>query len=105
MKVSAKKGDGTPVEIEKDFGENLDDMIELYGDSVVFDKARSAMVVALQGVIRTHEGKSAKQIQDIADAWQPGTRKAGKSKAEKIRDAFKDLDAEQRAEILKDLKA
>ena len=105
MEVSAKKGDGTPISVTKEFGEDLGEMVELFGDSVVYDKAKSAMVVALQGLIRTHESKSPKEVQAIVDGWSPGTRRQGKSKVEKLREAFADLDPEQRKEMLAEMKS
>jgi len=104
--VTAKEGkEGTPLTVDYDFGESIDDMVDKFGDEVVFNNAKANMIVSLQGVIRTglKAGKDAKEIKESAAAWVPGVRKAGKSPQEKLREQFANLDPEAKKELLKEL--
>ena len=74
IEVSAKKEGFDEVTIQFDFGKNLAEMTEKFGEDVVFTNARSNMKITLQGVIRRYmaAGKTADEIAGIVADWKPG---------------------------------
>lgn len=106
MKVSARKANGNPVEADFEFGDNLDAMVEKFGDEIVYNHARGSLVVALQGFMRGQidAEKSPKEIAAAVREWSPGKRKQGKSPQEKIRDQLDKLDPETRAQLIKEFR-
>lgn len=104
MQVTAKKGaEGPQFTVEYEFGEDLAEAVKIFGEDVVFHHARSSMVVALQGIIRTAEDQ--KQADAKAAEWKPGIRQRGKSATEKMLDSFENLDEDVQKEMLKQLQA
>lgn len=79
-------GDGNPIkdddgnvvynscEVSYDFGDTLDEAIEMVGTDVVFSQYISASRIALQNVVRAKmaAGVNAEQIQEIVNTWKPG---------------------------------
>lgn len=99
VEVTAKKGaEGTPYSVDYDFGEDLDGMVELFGDEVVFHHARSSMVVALQGIVRNCE--SQEDAEKKAAEWKPGIRAKGKSQSEKMLESFEKMDESTKEALL-----
>lgn len=115
--VSAKVGKGddasAPVTVKYDFGETIDDAVEKFGEKVVLAHVHSSFTIALQGFIRgkmkkqIDEGKpvDVKALQADVDKWKPGMKVPGKSKAEKIKDDYNKMSAEERAALLRELQA
>ena len=117
-KISTKIGRGdtasAPVEVEYNFGEGGDvaGIVALFGEDIVKAHVVSSFTVAAQGFVRArmkayadkNEAIDAKAIQKALSEWKPGLRVPGKSKAEKIKDEFGKMSAEERAELLKALK-
>ena len=75
--ITAKKKIG---DIEKaatiayDFGANLKEMVEKFGEEVVFTNARGSMVITGQAAMRRYlaGGKSQEEIADLMGSWKPG---------------------------------
>jgi hypothetical protein len=100
--------------VSYDFGDNLDEAVELFGEEVVFMRFKSAATIDLQALIRRHLGakdkegkptpKSEEDIQKLAAEWTPGVqtrkRKTDKQKAEEL---LSKLPAAQLAELLASL--
>ena len=108
MQITAKSTKtGKSYTGEFNVGGNLSETSKLFGEAVVFDKARSAIIVGVQSVIRTalDAGKSKSDIDKLVVEHKPGLKKQGKPKAEKLRDAFRDLPPEERSALLKELAA
>jgi hypothetical protein len=104
--------DGEPAgeaTVSYDFGENLDEAVELFGAEVVYKRFRAAAVVDLQGVIRRNlqgeNPKSEEEIQAAIDEWKPGVQRARKSKQEKALDLLEGMSDEERASFLEALNA
>ena len=74
IEVSAKKEGFDEVRIQYDFGANLAEMTEKFGEDIVFTNARANMKITLQGVIRRYiaAGKNASEIADVVATWKPG---------------------------------
>jgi len=62
------------VEVVYDFGDNLEEAADKFGEKVVFDRFVAASTVTLQGAIRRYKkaGKSDEEIQTIVSGWKPG---------------------------------
>lgn len=75
IEVTAKstKVEGDPVTLEYDFGENLAEMCEKFGDETVFTNARANMKVGLQGAMRRYIEKGM-DVTSLATAWKPGVQ-------------------------------
>lgn len=106
MQVKAKHGEnGAEIEVDYDFGANLEEMSELFGEDVVYEKARSAMVVNLQSLIRERAkaGDNPKEIQAKCAEWRPGLKKRGLTAEEKVKREFDKLPDDVKALLLKDI--
>lgn len=117
--IAAKAGtsdDSPSASVEYDFGENLVEASELFGDDVVFSRFVSAATVDLQALIRRHlssedkdgksTAKSEKEIQKLVAEWKPGvsTRKRV-SASEKAQRAVDALSEDEKAALLESLMA
>jgi|TARA_Y100000310_G_scaffold263133_1_gene273149 hypothetical protein len=102
--VSAKFGDGDPIKVNYEFGDDLAGASKLFGDETVFANYKANAIVALQGFVRgmLKAEKSAKDITGAVAEWKPGVRKKGKTPQEKLREQFQAMSAEERAAFLQD---
>lgn len=107
MKVSAKRKDGPGVEVDYDFGDDLKTLVANFGEEIVFQHARGSLVVALQGWLRSllDREKSPAEIQKEVKNWKPGQRRQGKTQKEKALDMLSKLSPEDRAALVKQMKA
>lgn len=115
QKVSATlKDSDRVVEVEYDFGETLEQALELFGEEVVFSRFKAAAVVDLQALIRrnmqpktdkegkvTEEPKTDEEIQQIVSEWKPGIKQVTrKSPQEKIKALMEGMSDEDREALL-----
>lgn len=107
INVTAAVSEGAEIEFPYDFGDNLQEAIELFGEAVVWAYCLKGLTVAVQGHARgmIKSGKSPEEIQAAMAAYKPGTPRVTKSKEDRARELLASLSAEERAKILKDLKA
>jgi hypothetical protein len=111
MEITAKIGtDGKPASVKRELGENLDELVSQFGHDVIYAHAKSSIVVAAQGKIRTlidpeREGGPLEgdALQEEMNKWTPGIRKPGKSAAEKVKEHFGKMDPELRRQLLAEL--
>ena len=110
-KVAAKtKEHPTPVEVEYDFGDDtLEGLVSKFGKDVVKSRAKSALVIDLQALMRREiEGKdfSLDGLKKKVAEWKPsvisGVRR---SASEKLEDTVSNLTPEQQADLLAKLQA
>ena len=104
-----KEDDAPSVTVKYDFGDNLEDATDKFGDEVVYKRFRAAGVIDVQALIRRHMGgeepKDQKAIQAIVDEWKPGVTKARKSQKDKALDALSKLSETDRDALLSELLA
>lgn len=64
------------VAVNYNFGSNLKEATEMFGEEVVFSRFHSAAVIDLQSLIRRgiKAQKSDSEIQQMASAWRPGVK-------------------------------
>jgi hypothetical protein len=72
IEVTAKKNEAEAT-VNYDFGENLEEMTELFGDSVTFTNARSNMKIVLQAAMRRRL-EAGQPVDDLATNWKPGVQ-------------------------------
>ena len=98
----SKKIDGKThnAKVSYDFGENLESMVALFGEEVVFNNARQSMVITLQGRLRAKITEPLTVLEKIASEWVPGIVKAKKSKSEKATSIMDGMSKEELAAIL-----
>lgn len=95
------------VSVEFNFGKNLGESVEMFGEDVVHSRYLSAAVIDLQALIRRgiNADKTDEEIAGLAAAWKPGVKTVvRKSAQEKIKDAFSAMSEEDRLEMLRQLK-
>ena len=107
IEVTANKGSKS-LTVSYDFGENLQDAINKFGEEIVFSNAVQSMKISLQALIRRgfDKGTEDSVIAQQAAAWKPGVaaqRVADPVAA--ITQKWAALDPEARAELLKKLKS
>jgi hypothetical protein len=112
--VSAKiQATGRELTVNYEFGNNMAEAVEMFGEDVVFARFRAAATVDLQGVMRRHmqdqKGKddtvtsvekTDEEITEIVATWKPGLAKPKKSPADKLKDLLANMDPEARAALL-----
>jgi len=107
FKVSAPKVNVSGAEFEYDFGENLQDAAQKYGEDTVFKLYRQQAVVRAQAVARTHltAGKSIDEVQQVLNGWKPdATMSRAKSPVEKLAAKFAKLSPEEKQALLESIK-
>lgn len=108
MRVATSKGNRT-VEVDYHFGDNLEEMIELFGSTCVYDAALDQLVIRLQSVVRSgiKRGDSDEEIANRVAEWKPGARapKKYKSPREKLMELIKKVPQDQQAELINELRA
>jgi len=95
-----------PIEVEYEFGDNMNQLIETHGAEACFHHAKSAMTVALQSAMRSWatQGLVGDELQAKLDDWSvPTGRPRGMSRVERFKENLSKLSDADRAEVLKDL--
>ncbi len=72
-KVTMEGGEIREGSLQYDFGDNLADCVEKFGDEVVFSNAVAQMKIGLQARMRAYlaEGKG---VEALAAMWKPGVQ-------------------------------
>ena len=106
IEVTAKtKEKPEPVALAYDFGDNLDEMVGMFGAETVFSNARAQMKIGLQAAMRRYitEGKD---VASLASAWKPGvTMERTVDPVAAIKAAFANWSAEDKKKFLRELQA
>lgn len=112
MQVSAKtKEKPTPVTVDYPTlteKASVAELVQHFGEEVVAASARGAIVISLQAFMRRHIDKGADQaaIQAAVQNWKPDVRTIVKQTAfEKAASSIDKLSPQERAELLKKLRA
>lgn len=131
-KVDSGPYAGREVEVQYDFGGNLQEATKMHGEGAVFERYHAAAVIDLQAYLRsqikqgaaeTHkekdkEGKETtvidkvtenaqamqKRVLEAVKAWKLGEKKQrGTTKVEKVKNLLDGMSPEQREEALREL--
>ena len=99
VKVTAPKADGREIETNVDIPEELNALIEKYGESVVADGAVRSIRIQSQGYIRQmlEAGQSDEEIHEAAAAWVPG---AGRDSFASVVAKVKNMDDEKKKALM-----
>jgi len=106
MLVKAKKGDRT-VQVEYDFGQNLQEAIQKFGEDVIFTKFVQAAKIDLQAVLRRgiEAGKTDDEIAKLAEQWKPGlVVRTSKDPIEAIKAKLATLSEEDKRKLIQVLR-
>jgi|TARA_R100001530_G_scaffold22999_4_gene18900 hypothetical protein len=100
--VKAKTGDGDTYEGKYSFPASLAEAGSTLGEAVALSLLNGSLTVDVQSVMRNgiKAEKSPAEIQKNLDAYKPGLKKRGRTKAEKVRDEFDKLSGEEKKELL-----
>ncbi len=103
--VKATKNNIT-VEASYDFGDNLGEMTEKFGEDVVFSNAKQNIRIALQAMIRRmiEKGETEENIQNSVSAHVPGIGGQKADPVEKFKQKWAGLSQEEREKLLDELK-
>lgn len=73
-----RDGEGRSITVQYDFGDNLSEMVKLFGEAVVYNHALDNMVIALQAKVRgamkgteKREPASDPEIVKMTAEWKP----------------------------------
>lgn len=115
QKVAFKlKEQSEATEVEYDFGDTLEEGIEKFGKEVIWNRAKSALVIDLQALGRRliefnadpKNKDKQKDIQAEAAAWKPDVRNVVRRTAgERAQDAIASMSQEEKAKLLAQLQA
>lgn len=103
-----KDDDGNALEpqilsAEYNFGENLAEAIELFGEEIVHAHFTAHAVVSLQSRMRS-AAKQGQDVQEEVDKWKPGqVTRRGKTPVEKALADFGKMDEAQQAAFIQQL--
>lgn len=106
--IKATSGKDGPVStIKYELATDLTGLAKQFGEGIIYNHARSSIVVALQGAMRTlmKANKTPAEIQKACNEWKPGIRKPAKTKAERIEHDVAAMTPDERKELLARLKA
>lgn len=109
VEVSAERTNGPSCTVEFTVGDNVAELMEQFGEEVIYSHVRRSLVIALQAYVRTQLDKdpvpSAEEIQKLVDDWKPGLRRAAKSPKERALEELARMSPADRAQLLKELRA
>lgn len=93
--------------VNYDMPENLQGLIDKFGEESVYAAASGSYVISIQALARRHVEKSDEEVQEIVNNWNPNERAAAvkQSPAERAASAFAKLSNEEKAELLAKLRA
>lgn len=106
VEITATK-EGKTATINYDFGSNLQEMTEKFGEDVVYSNAKRAMTITAQGAMRRMlvAGKSQEEIQEKMSLWKPGVAlERTVDPVASLMRSWGSMSDEQKAEILQKLK-
>jgi len=110
--ITAKVTGGEPVTVNFNIPENLAGLVAAFGESVVYSKAVDSLTIDVQALVRRHlkgtdkvPPKAHKEIQALVDAYKPGVGAVRKSPVEKVGTLISSMSHEEKAALLKQLKA
>lgn len=87
--------------------ENLQGLVDAYGEESVYGAAKGAFVISLQALARRNIDKSDEEIQALVNGWNPNERQAASAKTplERASSQLTKLTPEERAALLEKLRA
>lgn len=95
------------VEIQYDFGDNLDAAVDMCGEDVVFSNYVSAARINLQSIMRSKlsQGLDSDAIQTFCASWKPGMQleRQQVNPEQAVVNAFENWPEEKKMEFLKKL--
>lgn len=107
LKDAEGKNQYDEVTIDYDFGDDLNQAVELCGEEVVFSQFVSAAKVSLQGIMRAKlkAGLGQDAIQSFCNEWKPGmvVAKTTVDPIQATMDAFATWSPEKREEYIRQL--
>ncbi len=90
--------------VDYEFGDNLAENVELFGEEAVNKAFVSASIISIQGVARgaaENPENTNEMIQERVSKFKPGViQRSGKSKVEKAADSFTSLSEDEQAQVL-----
>ena len=101
-------GEKVKVTVNYDFGENLDEARQKFGDEVVYSNYRAHAIVTIQSIVRRGivAGKTPEAIQDEVSGVVLGVaRRTSRDPVEAFYTKFQGLDKAAQADLIKKLKA
>ena len=104
--VERRKG-GTGARVVVDIGDTIDALNKQYGADVVLSHASRSIMLSLSSYVRNmiDAGKDQDEIQELAEAWKPGTKKVQKTALDKMREELDRMSPADRLVLQKELRS
>ena len=105
VEVTAKTGDGKEATLNFDFGKDMAEAVEKFGEEVVFTNFRKSAKIDLQSVIRRYL-VAGKDPQDLLKLWKPGvTLERTVDPKAAAKNAFSKMTDDEKKQFIAELKA
>ena len=105
IEVSAKTGEGAEASLNYDFGADLKDAVNKFGDEVVFTNFRKSAKIDLQSVMRRYL-TAGKDVADLLNIWKPGvTLERTVDPKAAAKNAFSKMSDEEKRAFIQELKS
>jgi hypothetical protein len=107
IEITAEKTNVGECAVSYDMGDTVQELVQQFGEEVVYSRARQSLIIAIQAYIRgqLEAGKQPEEIQEAVADWKPGVRRPAKTPEDRAREALQSMSAEQRQAFLKELKS
>ena len=98
------------LEVEYDYGANLEEAKSLFGEQVVYSQYEDSIIIAIQGLVRRNlektgeNRKSDKEIKEMVAAWKPGVLSRRGDQVEALLKKFEKMNPAKQAALLAALK-
>lgn len=104
IKATKKDADKTVI-VDYAMPENLQGLVEKFGEEAVASAAVDSFTISIQALIRRNFDKSQEEIEEVVNSWQPGVRGpvSKKTPLEKAQAALRAMSDEDRQALLAQL--
>jgi hypothetical protein len=104
--INSERLNGASATAKFNIGETAAELIEQFGEEVVYSHVRRSLVIAIQAAMRgmTDAGKSPEEIQEAVTNWKPGLKKPAKSALEKAREELAKMSPADRKALVAQIK-
>jgi hypothetical protein len=110
--LTEAQGGPRDIEVDYNFGEGLEEMVDLFGDESVVNNAQAQMKINLQAALRRWmkpdkdgQSKTDEEILALVAGWKPGAKTiTRKSSVDKAKDLLGKMSDGEKAQLLAALK-
>lgn len=109
FKIKRSKQDKNPIEVNFEFGDDIGNAVELFGEKVVFGLFVTATKQQLSDYVRKtlekNEGLNQTAIQNLVNEWSPAVEKRSAANVKRALKTVNELSPEEKAALLAQISA